>query len=164
MSFLDETSGWLANSNLFGATTDGGISWTMQALPETANEIATIDTYGSGEGYLLDQSGVLFFTQDDGQHWNKISKLELGTLEMPFSVYQMAAMRFSDAGHGMIVASSADFGSPDPVMAFHTFDGGQTWTSEIVPVPAGTVYLSRHGNLLTVISEVDQLTLLRYED
>ncbi len=163
MSFLDESTGWLANSNLFGTTADGGVSWTMQALPKTANEIATIDTYGSGEGYLLDQSGVLFFTEDDGQHWNETSRLDLGTLEMPFSVYQMAAMRFSDAQHGMIVVSAADFGSSDPVMAFHTFDGGQSWTSEIVPVPAGPVYLSRDGNLLTVISEVNQLTLLSYE-
>jgi photosystem II stability/assembly factor-like uncharacterized protein len=164
MSFLDENTGWLANSNLFGTTTDGGVTWIMQALPESANEIATIDTYGSGQGYLLDQSGVLFFTIDDGQHWSEVSILELGKLEMPFSVYQMAAMRFSDALHGMIVVSSADFGNAEPVMAYHTKDGGKTWTSEIVPVPAGPVYLSRDGKLLTVISQVEQLTLLRYEE
>ncbi|HJS17382.1 MAG TPA: hypothetical protein VJ785_01445 [Anaerolineales bacterium] len=26
-SFLDENSGWLANSNMFGTTTDGGATW-----------------------------------------------------------------------------------------------------------------------------------------
>src|SRR5262245_40744548 len=96
-SFLDENTGWLANSNLFGTTIDGGTSWTMQALPETANKVATIDTYAPGMGYLLDQSGALFFTQDEGQHWQEVSRLKLGTLKMPVSAYQLAAMRFSDA-------------------------------------------------------------------
>jgi hypothetical protein len=64
-SFLDEKTGWLATSHLFGTTSDGGLSWTMQALPESANKIATIDTYAPKEGYLLDQTGVLFLTQDN---------------------------------------------------------------------------------------------------
>ncbi len=162
-SFLDENIGWLANSNLFGTTTDGGLSWNMRALPETANKVATIDTYLPGEGYLLDQSGVLFFTQDDGEHWKEISHLELGDLKMSFSVYQLAAMRFADADHGLIVVSSSDYGK-GTVMAFHTSDGGGTWTSEVVPVTAGPVYLSREGNLLTVITGANQLTLLRYEE
>jgi hypothetical protein len=42
-SFLDENTGWLANSNLFGTTTDGGASWNLRPLPGTANRIATID-------------------------------------------------------------------------------------------------------------------------
>ena len=161
-SFLDENTGWLANSNLFGTTIDGGMSWTMQALPETANKIVTIDTYGSNEGYLLDQSGVLFFTQDDGEHWQEVSRLELGVLKMPVSAYQLAAMRFSDAKNGLIVVSSSPYGKPAPVLAFHTSDGGKTWTSESIPVFAGPVYLARQGGFLTVITGVNQLTLLKY--
>ena len=163
-SFLDENIGWLANSNLFGTTIDGGVTWTMQALPESAHKIATIDTYGGGEGYLLDQSGVLFFTEDDGAHWRETSRLDLGDLKMSFSVYQLAAMRFTDAQHGLIIVSPTDKAKPEPVLAFHTSDGGATWTSEIVPVMAGPVYLARDGKLLTVISGVNQLTLLRYEE
>src|SRR5688572_12105844 len=163
-SFIDENTGWLANSNLFGTTTDGGNSWTMQSLPEKANKIATIDTYAPGEGYLLDQSGVLFFTEDNGQHWNEAGRLELGALEMSFSVYQLAAMRFSDADHGLIVVSSGDFAKAGPVMAFHTADGGKAWVSEVVHVSAGPVYLSREGNVLTVITGANQLTLFRYEE
>ena len=163
-SFLDENTGWLANSNLFGTTIDGGLSWTMQALPETADKIATIDTYGGGEGYLLDQSGVLFFTQDDGAHWRETSRLDLGDLKMSFSAYQLAAMRFADSQHGLIVILSSPYGTTEPVIAFHTSDGGVTWTSEIVPVVAGPAYLARDGKLLTVISGVNQLTLLRYEE
>jgi hypothetical protein len=162
MSFLDENIGWLANSNLFGTTVDGGASWTLRSLPKAAYKIATIDTYRPGEGYLLDQSGSLFYTKDDGEHWSKRSRLDWGTLEMSLSVYQLAAMRFSDAEHGLIVVSSGDSGKVEPVMAFHTSDGGQSWTSEIVPVLAGPVYLSREGNFLTVITNVNQLTLLKY--
>jgi len=162
MSFLNNDTGWLANSELFGSTNDGGLSWTMAAIPETAHKIATIDTYAPGEGYLLDQEGSLFFTQDDGAHWRAVSHLQLGGLKRSVSAYQLAAMRFTDSEHGLIVISSGPYGNVDPVMAFHTSDGGQTWTSEIVPVLAGPVYLAREGNLLTVITQVGQLTLLRY--
>lgn len=161
-SFFDETTGWLANSNLFGTTNDGGQTWMMQSLPETANKVATIDTYQPSHGYLLDQSGVLFITHDNGQHWQEASRLDLGALHMPVSAYQLAAMRFADEQHGMIVVSSSPYGKNEPVIAFHTSDGGQTWASEQLPVLAGPVYLAREGGYLTVITGVNQLTLLKY--
>src|SRR6266498_2079754 len=162
--FLDENTGWLANSNLFGTTTNGGASWTLRSLPKTANEIATIDIYLPGEGYLLDESGGLFYTNDNGAHWSEKSHLDLGTLVMPPSAYQMAAMRFSDSKHGLIVVSSSPYGKPTPVVAFRTSDGGETWISESVPVLAGPVYLARKGGYLTVITAYGQLTLLKYEE
>ena len=161
-SFFDETTGWLANSNIFGTTNDGGQTWIMQPIPETANKIATIDTYQPEHGYLLDQSGVLFITQDNGQHWQERSRLDLGTLKMPATAYQLAAMRFADEQHGMIVISSSPYGKDEPVIAFHTSDGGQTWASELLPVLAGPVYLAREGGYLTVITGANQLTLLKY--
>ena len=163
-SFLDENIGWLANSYIFGTTTNGGASWNMRSIPETVQKIATIDTYLPSEGYLLDQKGLLFFTRDDGQHWREASRLPLGNLKVSMSAYQLAAMRFSDAEHGLIVISPGDYGSEGPVMAFHTSDGGASWTSEPVPALAGPVYLSRQGGYLTVITAYDQLTLLRYEE
>ena len=50
------------------------------------------------------------------------------------------------------------------MLAVHTSNGGKTWTSEILPVVAGPVYLARDAKLLTVISGVNQLTLLRYDE
>jgi hypothetical protein len=163
-SFLDENTGWLSNSHIFGTTSDGGTTWTMRAIPDTANNIATIDTYKSGEGYLLDQSGVLFFTNDNGRQWRKASRLDLGEIVLPPTAYQLAAMRFSDAKHGMIVVSSSPYGKPTPVIAFHTSNGGETWTSESIPVLAGPVYLARDGDYLTVITANGQLTLLKHEE
>ena len=162
-SFLDETTGWLSNSYIFGTTTDGGTTWTMQSIPETANKIATIDTYAAGEGYLLDQSGVLFFTKDDGRHWREAGRLDLGEIVLPPTAYQLAAMRFSDSKHGLIVVSSSPYGRDTAVMAFHTDDDGETWTSETVPVLAGPVFLAREGGYLTVITANGQLTLLKYD-
>ncbi len=163
-SFLDETTGWLSNSHIFGTTADGGATWTLQPIPETANNIATIDTYAAGEGYLLDQSGVLFFTQDDGIHWREAGRLEIDEIVFPPTAYQLAAMRFSDTNHGLIVVSSSPYGKDTPVTAFHTDDSGETWISESVPVLAGPVYLAREGGYLTVITANGQLTLLKYVD
>lgn len=163
-SFLDENTGWLANSNMFGTTTDGGATWTLRSLHERVHKIATIDTYLPGEGYLLDKSGTLFFTRDDGEHWSDSSRLDLGSLEMVPSAYQLAAMRFTDAEHGLIVISASPFGEARPVLAFHTSNGGKTWTSEPVPVLAGPVYLAREGGYLTVITGANQITLLKYEE
>jgi photosystem II stability/assembly factor-like uncharacterized protein len=163
-SFLDENTGWLSNSYIFGTTSDAGSTWTMQAVPETAGLIATIDTYRAGEGYLLDQTGGLFFTDDNGQHWREAGRLELGEIVLPPTAYQLAAMRFSDSQQGMIVISSSPYGKQTPVMAFHTSDGGETWTSEPVPVLAGPVYIAREGGYLTVITANGQLTLLKYEE
>jgi hypothetical protein len=161
-SFVDESIGWLANSNMFGTTTDGGESWMLRSLPGAETKIATIDTYRPGEGYLLDQNGNLYFTNDDGQHWQAAGRLDWGSFEFPPSAYQLAAMRFSDADHGLVVISTSPFGEDAPVFAFHTADGGHTWTSESVPVLAGPVYLARQGGFLTVITGANQLTLLKY--
>jgi photosystem II stability/assembly factor-like uncharacterized protein len=113
---------------------------------------------------LLDQSGVLFFTQDDGVHWREAGRLDLGELVFPPTAYQLAAMRFSDSKHGLIVISSSPYGKDTPVMAFHTSDGGKSWTSESVPVLAGPVYLAREGGYLTMITANGQLTLLKYDE
>lgn len=162
-SFLDEHTGWLANANMFGTTHDGGASWNLRSLPEAAGKIATIDTYRPGEGYLLDHNGVLFYTKDDGQHWTEKSRIEPDWPELAPSAYQLAAMRFKDAEHGLIVVSASPFAEEKPVIAFYTSDGGETWKSEPVPVLAGPVYLARQGGYLTVITGANQVTLLRYE-
>jgi photosystem II stability/assembly factor-like uncharacterized protein len=161
MSFLGADTGWLATSTVFGATYDGGQTWNYAPLPAEANRIETVETYAPGHGYLLDQSGVLFFSPDDGRHWMLVARLDLGGLAMPKSAYQWAAMRFADQNHGMLVVAGQVDGA-DQVIAFHTADAGQTWTSELVPVKAGPLYLARNSGLLTVITGPNILTVMRY--
>jgi photosystem II stability/assembly factor-like uncharacterized protein len=159
LSFLDENTGWLAASTLFGSTDDGGATWFLPPLPEGSIDIATIDTYLPGEGYLLDEAGKLYFTQDNGVHWVLTAELPIGDLKIPISPYQWAAMRFSDAEHGMIVWSAE---AQQKVVAFHTSNGGQSWTSEPVPVFSGPVYLSRDARLLTVIKGANIFAVMVY--
>ncbi len=163
LSFVDENNGWLASYTLFAATTDGGKSWSVSPSPAAGHSIASVDTYTAGKGYLLDEAGVLYSSRDNGTHWAKVVELALGDFHiLKKSAYQQAAMRFSDAEHGLLVLSG-QAGKTEELLAFHTSDAGQTWSSERVPVSVGPVYLSRDGRLLTVITGPNILTLLRYE-
>jgi hypothetical protein len=70
-------------------------------------------------------------------------------------------MRFSDAEHGLVVMHLRN-DDQEQVIAYHTSDAGQTWTSELVPVKPGPLYLSQDGRLLTVITGPNMMTVLRY--
>ena len=161
ISFLDDLTGWQATLYMFGSTRDGGTTWADVPQPQGLDDIASIDLIAPSAGYLLDFSGRLFFTRDNGAHWKTVSNLDLEGLVIPKAAYQMAAMRFSDERHGLIVVSEEyQIGK---VTAFHTTDGGRTWTTEMVPVISGPVFLSRGEPLLTVITGADILTVVRYD-
>jgi len=160
ISFLDDNTGWQATLYMFGSTRDGGATWTDVPQPSGLDDIASIDLIAPGRGFLLDFSGRLYSTVDNGSHWTSLSRLDLAGLVIPKAAYQMAAMRFQDARHGLIVVSE-EYQS-GKVKAFHTSDGGLTWNSELVPVLSGPVFLSRNEPLLTVITGADILTILRY--
>jgi photosystem II stability/assembly factor-like uncharacterized protein len=160
ISFLDDATGWLATLYLFGSTEDGGATWSMVPQPQGIAKIASIDLVAPGRGYVLDFSGALFATQDNGAQWTFVSRLDLGGLTIPEAAYQMAAMRFSQDGAGLIVISEQY--RRGRVLAFHTTDGGKTWTSELVPVTSGPVFLSRLEPLLTVLNGPGMMSVLRY--
>jgi photosystem II stability/assembly factor-like uncharacterized protein len=160
ISFLDDTTGWIASLYMFGSTRDGGNTWSNIPLPAGLNDISSILLVAPDTGFLLDFSGVLFHTLDNGLHWTVAGKLDLGRLVIPKATYQMAAMRFSDRDHGLIVISEAY--QKGKVKAFHTSDGGLTWSSELVPVISGPVFLSRREPLLTVLDGADSITVMRY--
>ena len=160
ISFLDDTTGWIASLYMFGSTRDGGTTWSDVPLPSGLNDISSVLLIAPNTGFLLDFSGVLYHTQDNGTHWTIAGKLDLGGLVIPKAVYQMSAMRFTDREHGLIVVSEEY--QQGKVKAFHTSDGGLTWSSELVPVIAGPVFLSRLEPLLTVLDGADIMTVLRY--
>ena len=160
ISFLDDTTGWIASLYMFGSTHDGGATWSDVPIPPGSNDIASILLVAPGTGFLLDFSGVLYHTQDNGNHWTPAGQLDLGGLVIPKAAYQMAAMRFSDRQHGLVVVSEEY--QKGKVKAFHTSDGGLTWTSELVPALSGPVFLSRVIPLLTMLDGADTMTVLRY--
>ena len=160
ISFLDDSTGWIASLYMFGSSRDGGTSWSDVPLPTGLNDISSVLLVAPDTGFLLDFSGVLYHTQDNGAHWTTAGKLDLGGLVIPKATYQMSAMRFSDREHGLVVVSEAY--QQGNVKAFHTSDGGLTWTSELVPVASGPVFISRVEPLLTVLDGADLMTVVRY--
>jgi photosystem II stability/assembly factor-like uncharacterized protein len=162
ISFLDDTTGWIASLYMIGSTRDGGATWSDVPLPSGLDDIASIDLIAPGTGFLLDFSGRLYFTGDNGAGWTPAGRLDLGGLVIPKAAYQMAAMRFTDREHGLIVVSEEY--QKGRVKAFHTSDGGLTWTSEPVPVPSGPVFLSRLQPLLTVLDGANIMTVMKYID
>jgi hypothetical protein len=88
--------------------------------------------------------------------------LPLDNIKIDSKNYPVAAMRFFDSQQGMIVITAIVDGKAQ-VTAFHTRNGGQTWTREIVPAGYGIPYLSRDGKTLTLFSLPYKATVLKYD-
>jgi photosystem II stability/assembly factor-like uncharacterized protein len=152
VSFLDLQTGWVAwPSDLF-STTDGGATWTTLSLPEDAAGIAAVDLRTPSDGYVLSGSGLLFVTGDAGASWRSID-LGLGKPVLIGAEMPMAAMRFPDAEHGVIVLGLKD--DDGRVMAVRTSDGGLTWQRTELPIRLGAFRLSKDGEILTRAQSVE---------
>jgi photosystem II stability/assembly factor-like uncharacterized protein len=161
LSFVSDTTGWAATRVLLGTTTDGAQTWNERALPEGIGNIAAIAVYAPGQGYLLDASGALFASTDDGVTWAALPAVDLGGLSIRESTSPTVALRFFDAQNGLLVVSAIK-DSAGVMAAFRTADGGQTWTSEVLPVPFGTPFLSRDGRTLTIYLAPSKITVIHY--
>jgi photosystem II stability/assembly factor-like uncharacterized protein len=165
LSFLDATTGWAATESLLAATTDGGRSWQEIALPEDVDLIMAIELRTATDGYLLDSSGRLLVTADSGSSW------EARDLDFTADAYlarmgsPIAAVRFVDADHGMIVLSRGDAEQGYFVWSAYTRDGGATWQHDQVTTERGIplVFLSRDASTLSVQTTGPlKMTVLRF--
>lgn len=161
LSFLDAQSGWAATPTLLGVTSDGGATWDTPGLPQGAGPIAAIALYAPGQGYLLDTSGSLFATDDNGLSWTLAGGPLPGGITISSLSYQTAALRFQDSGRGMLVIAAIVDGAGQ-VLAYQTTDGGQTWAQETIPATYGAPYLSRDGRYLTLLTPPYKVTLMKY--
>ncbi len=164
MSFVDLKNGWLASPNHMGVTTDGADSWTIRTImnePEGTEYIMGIGLYTPHHGYMMNSSGALYHTTNDGVQWSLIPSPKPDGWEFARSVYAVVTMRFHDREHGIIIMHLKKQ-DEEQVIAYHTADGAQTWTSELVPVEPGPLYISQDGRLLTVITGPNIMTVLRY--
>jgi len=161
MSFIDLQNGWLASPNHMGVTADGANSWTIMNEPEGTEYITGIGLYAPHHGYMMNSSGALYHTTNNGEQWSYVSSLKPEGWKFARSVYAVVTMRFHDREHGIIVMW-LEKGEEEQVIAYHTSDGAQTWTSERVPVKPGPLYIAQDGRLLTVITGPNIMTVLRY--
>lgn len=146
LSFSDPKNGWIASPAKMAATADGGQKWTELILPEKVQKIAAIFRQNTKHGYLLDNKGFLFTTENAGATWTGHT-LGLQKEELPINNSPLAAIRFSDPNHGIIVLYRAN----RQIWAYRTGDGGKNWQSEQVPTKrGGFIYLARDGRTLTI--------------
>jgi photosystem II stability/assembly factor-like uncharacterized protein len=169
LSFADAKTGWLGFSQKFEMTTDGGATWKQVTLPKEVSRVAAVSLRTQKDGYLIDQDGVLYVTQDAGNTWSPRS---LGLTspgikgfvdpKSPFiNETPQAAVRFTDANHGLVVLGLT---GKTNMIALRTADGGKTWKEETLPVDfLGIPYISRDGKSLTVNLWGKGLTVLKYE-
>jgi photosystem II stability/assembly factor-like uncharacterized protein len=153
LSFADANLGWIASPFRIAATNNGAKSWNEFDLPEDSKNIAAICLRTANDGYVLDVTGNLYVTKDAGKTWSKqgvpLEGKPLPTLQCP-----TAAMRFSDANHGIIVAATKG-----KIYSYTTADGGKTWTKSLVSDKHfGYLFLNHEGNLLTVTGKLGNLT------
>jgi photosystem II stability/assembly factor-like uncharacterized protein len=167
MSFLDAQTGWIATRDQIGMTADGGQTWADVTLPEGVENILAVSLRTPTDGYLVDRTGVLHVTQDGGQSWSSHpTGLDLEGIMIPDRDTTSAAMRFTDADHGLVVVHLTG-GLSSRVVALHTADGGQTWEQEeVMDVPLlVALYLSHDGSVLTVTDHTEsRVIVLRYTE
>jgi len=166
VAFADPKTGWFGFGTKFQTTTDGGTTWKELALPNDANNVAAISLRTPKDGYLVDKNGVLYITKDGGQTWSSQSlglnsPNIMGFVSSGFvNETPQAAVRFSDANHGLVVLGLSGETS---LFALRTADGGKTWKKETLPAGLGKPYISRDGKYLTVNQWGKGTTLLKYE-
>lgn len=166
LSFADAKTGLFGFGTKFQMTTDGGASWKELALPQDVTNVAAISLRTPKVGYLLDANGILYITQNAGKSWSS-RPLGLGALKiLGFSTAKFinetpqAAVRFTDAKHGLIVLGLS---GKTGMIALRTSDGGYLWKEESLAAELGKPYLSRDGKFLTVNQWGKGVTLLKYE-
>ncbi len=166
VAFSDAKTGWFGFGTKFQMTMDGGTTWKELALPKDINNIAAISLRTPTDGYLIDKDSVLHITKDAGKTWSSRS-LGLGSPNILGFVSKgfvnetpQAAVRFSDADHGLVVLGLSGETS---MIALRTADGGKTWKKESLPAGLGKPYISRDGRFLTVNQWGKGTTLLKYE-
>lgn len=155
LSFLDGTTGWAANRTLLGATSDGGETWQEIAFPEDAEQIIAMELRTPQDGYLLGSNGKLYVTADGGKSW---TAQVLDFMKDAFTVEAVspvAAMRFMDEKHGIVVVPRGSAKDGFYIWSAYTEDGGATWREDQVSDKKGvpTLYLSRDGLTLTIFKE-----------
>ncbi len=160
MSFIDEKTGWVANSIKLGFTNDQGQHWQVVALPAEVNEIKAVDLRTAQDGCLMDQNGMLFSTNDAGKTWWKTSLgLNAADYYLKPTNTTTAAMRFFDAAHGVVIVRQLK-----PVnqwLQLTTSDGGKTWNRQVVPGKIGTIFLTRDGQYVTITDSMGVIEVYR---
>lgn len=122
--FVDSQYGWLTADNRFGLRTiDGGATWTEFWLPDyfTTPEVSKVRFLDRNVGWAVGWSGYVAKTSNGGATWNLV---DIGTIdEHLFDVVPVSATEVWACGR---------LNLPSDGVVYHTVNGGQTWTRQVV--------------------------------
>lgn len=169
ISFVDDKTGWVANTDWLQVTSDSGKTWKDITIPSELNGIAAINLFSTTDGYILNSNGMLYSTKDGGKTWSTpqdlgIKNLKIDNKNIPSATSACAAIRFTDSTNGIIVFSGVSGTDSGNVWALKTADSGKTWTTLELNVDKlyyqSTVYLSHDGKYLTLRNELNKIEVL----
>jgi len=162
LSLADVSNAWAATQTQLGITADGGATWTTAILPADIGLISAIDQFGTGQGYLLDDTGKIYLTLDSAATWSPAGALPLAGEKIASQNAPSAAMGWQNEKHGLVVIAAIKEGSAT-ITAYRTTDGGNNWWSEILAVPYGSPVISQGGRYVSIFTQPNKLTLLEFQ-
>jgi photosystem II stability/assembly factor-like uncharacterized protein len=110
LSFINETTGWIAGSgDCILKTTDGGSTWSKQSTL-TGQNLYAVYFADAQKGWTANDLGGISATTDGGNTWFK---------QAPSSSGYLYAMQFTDAQHGFVLFQSDSL--------LYTINGGTVW-------------------------------------
>ena len=133
---VSDTAAWASgNKGTVLRTSDGGLSWSRLAVPDTdALDFRDIEAVGASTAYLLSigagDVSRIYKTTDGGNTWS----LQFRNAD-PRAFYD--AIAFWDANRGLAIGDPVD----GRFTVIYTSDGGRTWT----PVPPANLPLALPG-------------------
>lgn len=150
MSFIDENVGWFYQKGVLGTTADGGLNWQTLSLPEGVAKVKAVCPLAVSEGYILDETGMVFVTRNQGQTWESfgLPMEEFPGMKAATMEATTAGLRFFDQKNGLAVMSLIGNEAPQ-IVAFRTSDRGKNWRTEIIDQGAGSIFLSQDGRFVT---------------
>lgn len=153
VSFVDGTTGWAAgDQGRIQKTTDGGETWTTQAVGLTTNMLFDIQFFDANHGWAVGNGGTTLYTEDGGTTWLAGTGASgLVRMVIPFSATRVISFVGStlwtseDGGRTWTSRTGADLpktpvrflkiGANDVVvngeggLLWRTRDAGATWTT-----------------------------------
>lgn len=172
ISFVDDTTGWVATLYKLASTSDGGKTWKEITRPEGSSGIAAISLRTPKDGYLLSPDGLLYITADGGATWSKqdlkLADLKIADIKkqpkLSKNTLAVADISFNDDKNGTVVLIGMLPGDGYRAWCLTTNDGGATWKSALIPKPSflpSKLFLTKDGMYLTLSSSTNQTVVLK---
>ena len=155
--FTDELNGWICGDDnelnpFIYHTSDGGVNWVSQTVPEGAGTPSSIDFANSNEGWVSTSSiylsplGAILHTTDGGNNW----EIQFNT-GMPYN----DCIDVRDEQH--IAIAAVDIFSPPSEKIYVTSDGGESWNYSLSPTVDYTEGIQYVGNDIWFVSDYSQI-------